>query len=134
MLQADEKAAADAKAKAERRARVRRQLVGGQVDPAPIIKPPSREPVFRTTAAAFEEFCAAAVNLGAHPQDMIDIWRAELASLGSDDERHVHRLALLERNLRGCRVRIVRCTEHLNGCEGLVLSTKRAVGSGRSYT
>ena len=83
----------------------------------------------RATATAFSDFCSSAVALEAYEQAAVDNWSREIASMRTEAEKHSHRLALFDRLLRGCRVRIVRCTDLLNGCEGIVLSGQRAHGA-----
>jgi hypothetical protein len=114
--------------RAARRARARQRLLHGVGSDATPPRPSTVDPVVRATEANFSDFCEATLALGCHSQEAVDSWNAELTALRTDSERHAHRLALLERLFRGCRVRLARYTEMLNGCEGVVLPSKAATG------
>ena len=113
--------------KAERRAQARRRLLGGGGAEPPKREAVAFDPVVRATAAAFADYCEAAVELCELSQAAAQ-GLAEEISQRAEGDRHAHRLVLLDRLYRGCRVRIVRCTDLLNGCECLVLN-KSALGS-----
>ena len=122
------------RAKSERLARARRRLLG-DADAEPIRKSePKIDPLVRSTSTAFADFCEKAVALDVHAPANVDLWKNEVALFESEDDKHTHRLELLERLYRGCRVRIVHHTEKLNGCEGIVHPTKHAVGAERKLS